>query len=45
MSILPEDITLEMLEEAIKNHNTATCKVDCCILCFSESVKKGELKN
>jgi hypothetical protein len=42
--MLPKDITTEMLEEAFKNHKRKTCKVDCCIICFSESIKNGSMR-
>jgi len=42
--MLPEDVTMEMLEEAFKNHKRETCKVDCCIICFSESIKNGSMR-
>ena len=38
------DKLIELLEQVVKDHDRATCKCDCCILCYSEAMKEKELK-
>lgn len=43
--MLPENVTLEMLEKAFKEHNRKTCKTDCCILCFRDDMESDSNGN
>ena len=44
MNKLTEDQieTLKKLEKTIQNHDKESCRVDCCIICYMETIKKYE---